>query len=193
MPTNRANWTHPDLQSLAGLFFEDATQLGEFTEVPVEKLPSPFRELLGHTLHMTVTVENYHQSPVNVEVLDKRITDTHYARKILLRRQSDNQVVQFGIVRLNKSALSEEVRREIESETTPLGRVLIERDVMRNVKLMSTWEIRPGKELQDAFSCNDEICYGRTALIYTDGFPCVELLEIVSNHRSAGDSNSQAV
>ena len=35
MPTDRTNWTHPDLQSLTGLFFDDASQLGDFTEVPV--------------------------------------------------------------------------------------------------------------------------------------------------------------
>ena len=179
MPTNRANWAHPDLQSLAGLFFDDASRLGDFTELPVEELPSPYRELLGHTHHMTVTVENYHDSPVDVQVLEKHITDNHYSRKILLRRQSDNQVVQFGIVRLNKAALSADVWHEIENEGTPLGRVLIEHNVMRNVKLMSTWRIKLGPELQDAFSTDADTCYGRTALIYTDGVPAVELLEIV--------------
>ena len=179
MPTNRANWTHPDLQSLAGLFFQDSKRLGQFTEIPVEELPSPYRELLGHTLHMTVTVENYHNSPVDVQVLDKHVTENHYSRKILLRRQSDNKVVQFGIVRLNKAALSDEVWHEIENEGAPLGRVLIEHNVMRHVKLMSTWQIKPGPELREAFSTDAETCYGRTALIYTDGVPAVELLEIV--------------
>jgi len=182
MPTNRANWTHPDLQSLVNLFFPDPTLLGEFLEIPVEQLPQPFRDLLGHTHHMTVTVENFHGSPVAVEVLDKQVTEMHYSRKILLRRQSDNRVVQFGIVRLNRSALSKEVREEIESEAIPLGRVLIQREVMRNVKLMSTWEIKPGPALKAVFDpLGDELCYGRTALIYTDGVPCVELLEIVAD------------
>ena len=180
MPTNRANWTHPDLESLAGLFFDDCQKLGQFTEIPAESLPSPYRGLLGHTHHMTVTVENFHHSPVNVEVLEKQVTDNHYARKILLRRQTDQRVVQFGIVRLNKTALSETVRAEIESENVPLGRVLIDHDVMRNVKLMSTWKILPGPALKEAFSDESlEICFGRTALIYTDGIPAVELLEIV--------------
>ncbi len=180
MPTNRANWTHPDLESLAGLFFADSRKLGQFTEVPAESLPVPYRELLGHTHHMTVTVENFHDSPVDVEVQEKQVTDNHYSRKILLRRQSDKAVVQFGIVRLNKNALSETVRTEIESEQIPLGRVLINHDVMRTVKLMSTWKIIPGDALKEAFSNEAlEICYGRTALIYTDGLPCVELLEIV--------------
>ena len=188
MPTNRANWTHPDLQSLVGLFFDDASELGDFTEIPVEQLPSPYRQLLGHTLHMTVTVENYHGSPVDVEVLQKKITDSHYSRKILLRTHENNQVVQFGIVRLNKTALSDEVRNEIESEAIPLGRVLIEHDVMRHVKLMSTWKIIPGPELKAVFPGEPVVCFGRTALIYTDGIPAVELLEIVFDpNASLGD------
>ncbi len=179
MSTNRANWSHPDLQSLVDLFFNDAAQLGQFTELPAEQLPAPYRELLGHTHHMTVTVENYHQSPVDVRVLEKQVTPQHYSRKILLERQSDQRVVQFGIVRLNKMALTEIVRNEIESETIPLGRVLINHDVMRTVKLMSTWKIQPGTALTEAFGTTFDLCFGRTALIYTDGIPAVELLEIV--------------
>ena len=179
MPTNRANWTHPDLQSLIRLFFEDPRQLGEFIEVPVEELPNPYRQLLGHTHHMTVTVENFHDSPVDVQVLKTHVTKNHYAREILLRRQSDQQVVQFGIVRLNRNSLNDPAWAEIENQSKPLGRVLIEQDVMRTVKLMSTWKIQAGPALQQAFSTPAATCYGRTALIYTDGVPAVELLEIV--------------
>ena len=179
MPTNRANWTHPDLHSLTQLFFDDVTKLGQFQEIPVEALPSPYQALLAHTYHMTVTVENFHESPVDVEVLEKQITDNHYARKILLRRQSDRAVVQYGIVRLNRAAFAGEVWQKIESEKVPLGRILIEHDVMRHVKLMSTWEITPGPELTQAFALDIKHCYGRTALIYTNSIPAVELLEIV--------------
>ena len=179
MPTNRANWTHPDLHSLTQLFFDDVSKLGQFREIPVEELPSPYQELLGHTYHMTVTVENFHDSPVDVEVLEKQITENHYARKILLRRQSDQAVVQYGIVRLNRAAFAGEVWQKIESEKVPLGRILIEHDVMRHVKLMSTWEIIPGPELIESFALDVKHCYGRTALIYTNSIPAVELLEIV--------------
>ena len=71
------------------------------------------------------------------------------------------------------------VWQKIESENVPLGRILIEHDVMRHVKLMSTWEITPGTELTQAFALDITHCYGRTALIYTNSIPAVELLEIV--------------
>ncbi len=179
MPVNRAQWSHPDLQSLTGLFFENCGELGTFDEIQAESLPQPYRKLLAHTDHMTVSMEKHHQSPVDVEVLATRTTDNHYSRKILLRRRSDKAIVQFGIVRLNTTFLDENVRQEIESKQIPLGRILIEYDVMRHVKLMTLWEIKPTAALKKAFK-NDKlnVCYGRTALIYTNGIPAVELLEI---------------
>ncbi len=179
MPVNRAEWTHPDLQSLAGLFYENAAELGAFQEIQAEEMPQPYRKLLAHTNHMTVSMENHHQSPVEVRVGRTRVTANHYARQIVLTRQSDGAVVQFGIVRLNTSLLRDDVRREIETEQIPLGRILIDRDVMRNVKLMSCWQIIAGPVLKEAFQNQQlDTCYGRTALIYTDGVPAVELLEI---------------
>lgn len=181
MPTNRAEWTHPDLQTLVELFFSDPAELGTFTEIQAEKLQQPWSKLLAHTQHMTVTVENFHGAPVDVVVLDKLATSTHYARKIVLRRQTDQKVVQFGIVRIGRASLPDEVMKQIESEQVPLGRVLIDHKVMRTVKLMTLWQITPGPALRNAFEDLElSECFGRTALIYANGIPAVELLEIVN-------------
>ena len=173
----------PDLNTLVSLFFPQPGELGEFEETSAEALPPAMHRLLAHHGHMTETVEAYHRCPVTVEVLSRRREDTHYARKILLRRSTDQAVVQFGIVRLDLRHLSEPVRREIESEKIPLGRVLINHHVMREVELSQLWKIQPGPELQRHFSLPpNEPCYGRTALIWCNGEPAVELLEIVIGH-----------
>ena len=171
----------PELAALVGLFYDKLGDLGAFTEVDEASLPEPYRTLLAHDAHMTVTVEAHHGCKVDVEVLQTDRTETHYSRKILLRRQSDGEVVQFGLVRLNVAFLGEEVRREIESEQTPLGRVLIEHNVLRNVRLLSLWKTQPAAELCQLFNLDKPTdCYGRTALIYCNGVPAVELLEIVT-------------
>ncbi len=172
-------WATPDLQSLVDLFYEDASVVGKFEEVNGAEMPEPYRELLAHSSHMTVTVERFHNSTVDVEVVEAKKTANHYSRKILLKRQTDGHVVQFGIVRLNTSFLSETVRSEIESEQTPLGRILISHNVLRTVKLLSLWKIDTGSDLKKYFHDDLKTCYGRTALIYCDGVPAVELLEIV--------------
>lgn len=170
----------PDLQDLVAIFFADLAEVGEFTPVAPNKIPQAYRDLLAHYSHMTVTVEHYHHSPVDVVVLDRQLTGQHYSRKILLTRQSDNRIVQFGIVRLDFDAVSEAVRSEIQREQTPLGRVLINHGVLREVELKQIYRIACGPELARHFGLDlgTEV-FGRTALIYCDGEPAVELLEIV--------------
>ena len=170
----------PDLQELAAIFFADLGELGQFTAVAPNKIPQAYRDLLAHYSHMTVTVEHYHHSPVDVVVLDRTSTGEHYSRKILLTRQSDGRVVQFGIVRLDFHAVSPAVREEIQSEQIPLGRVLIKHNVLREVELKQIYRIACGPELAKHFGLAEGTeVFGRTALIYCDGEPAVELLEIV--------------
>ena len=177
-PSRRAT---PELTALAELFYSSLDDLGDFSEVSEAELPDIPRKLLWHDAHMTVTVEAHHNSTVDVRVLDTHTTPTHYSRRISLTRQSDSRVVQFGIVRLNSTFLGEDVRAEIESEQTPLGRILIEHDVLRHVRPLSLWRIEPGTDLVATFGLDEaRTCYGRTALIYCNGLPAVELLEIVT-------------
>jgi hypothetical protein len=170
-----------ELDALIGLFFPARKPLGRFDEAPPEALPAVYRRLLAHEHHMTVTVESFHNSPVEVRVLAKRVTATHYARMILLARESDGAVVQFGIMRVNLDCLSPAVRHEIESQSAPLGRILIRHDVLRTIHLGLLWRVEPGPELCRWFGlAAPQETYGRTALIRTDGDPAVELLEIVA-------------
>src|SRR5262245_6985008 len=118
----------------------------DYEVVPGEEVPQPYRGLLVHEHHMTVTVEAHHGSRVNVWVLERRYDGHTYARKILLALQSTNRVVQFGIARINLDLTSPEVREAILAARTPLGRVLIEHDVMRRIQPQAFLKIRPKPE-----------------------------------------------
>jgi chorismate-pyruvate lyase len=171
----------PALDHLAGLFYADLAQLGTFEEVLVENTPEPYRTLLAHHEHMTVAVERHHGSPVDVEVLTTSRDGDFYSRKIVLHRQSDGQVVLFGIPRVNLLLMGDDVRREILEQHTPLGRVLIEHNVMREVQLASLYRVEPGPELCRLLGLpSPRTTYGRTAFIYLDGYLAIELLEIVA-------------
>lgn len=171
----------PDLQSLVDLFYNDPDQLGRLTQVGTTDMPLPYQTLLAHQNHMTVTVEHFHHSPVAVRVLATRLSEHHYARKILLSRESDGQVVQFGIVRLDFRYLSTAVRAAIESQGAPLGRILIEHNVLREVHLARLWRVAAGADLAGLFGIPPgTITYGRTAIIDCNAEPAVELLEIVA-------------
>jgi chorismate-pyruvate lyase len=167
-------------EEMIAIYYEDAMELGSFRRVTSEQVPELYRNLLNHTNHMTVTVESYHASPVDVEVLRSDFVDGHYRREILLKTQSKGLVVQYGIVQLNTKYLSEGPRREILSHKKPLGRVLIEHNVMREIELFALLEVHCGRVLARAFDVPEgTVTYGRTALLHCDNDPAIELLEIV--------------
>jgi chorismate-pyruvate lyase len=171
----------PELDKLIGLFYSSPDELAEFEEVSREDAPPVYRALLHHEHHMTVTVENFHGCPVDVRVLQVRQDGPHYARKSLLTRKRDGEVVQAGIMRLNFQYVSEQIRHDIESQKIPLGHILIQHNVLRVIHLDQLWRVRPGPDLCRLFEMGPkEITYGRTAVIDCNGEPAVELLEIVT-------------
>lgn len=169
----------PDTETLIHLFYDTVAALGQFERLG--EVAAPYAELLDQHEHMTVTIERFHGCNVDVDVLEVREADDEYARKILLRRQSDRAVVQFGIVRLRLGFLPPPVRELIRSQQTPLGRLLIQHNVMRQVELVQLWQIKPAEELCGYFGCDPSATtYGRTALIHVGDQSAVELLEIVT-------------
>lgn len=197
----------PDLPTLARLFYPAegeavSPKLGRFTRVAVDDMPAGFRELLAHESHMTVTMERFHGSLVDVEVLDRSTAadGKHYSRKIRLRTRAAEpghrgRIVQFGIVRLNLDFLAADVRREVLAESTPLGRVLIDHGVLMKVRLIGLWRIEPGPDMCRALELDrPTTVYGRTAMIDFHRDPAIELLEISAplgeNQKSEGKSQN---
>jgi chorismate-pyruvate lyase len=170
-----------ELTELVGLFYSSAGELGHFERVLAEGMPKLYRGLLNHDQHMTVAMESFYGESVDVQVKKAKTSGEQYARKILLTRRSDRRVVQFGIVRLNFAFLGAEVRREIESQSTPLGRILIRHNVMREIELLDLWRVTPGPDLCRLLGTSTQkTTYGRTAIIHCNGDAAVELLEIAA-------------
>jgi chorismate-pyruvate lyase len=171
----------PNLDVLVSLFYARPDDLGQFEAVTDHQTPAVYRQLLAHEHHMTVTVEAFHGCAVDVHVLEVRRDRGRYCRRILLRRQSDGCVVQFGIVRLDVELLEAPVRQRIIAQEAPLGRILIEHNVLREIELHQIFRIQCGQELAQSFGVPlGTTTYGRTALIYCNREPAVELLEIVA-------------
>jgi chorismate-pyruvate lyase len=170
----------PDLAALLRQFpsHDDIRSL-EF--VPETELPSPYRQLLAHHLHMTVTVEAHYGSPVDVRVLEDRLDGDIYARKILLTLQNSGKIVQYGLVRIRLDFVSPEVREEITSRKTPLGRILIEHNVLRTIIPVAYLRVMPGPAMMQWFGCDAATpAYGRAAVITCDDQPAIEVVEIVA-------------
>jgi chorismate-pyruvate lyase len=171
--------TGPDPRQLFALF-PQADDAPLMERIRPDEVPPPYDRLLVHTHHMTVTVEKHHGDRVNVRILDRRHEGDSYARKILLALQGSGRVVQFGLVRVNFRYCTAKVRDEIVAGQTPLGRVLIQNNVLRRIEPTSFLRVTPGPAMMGWFGLTaPQTTYGRTGYIYCDGQPAVEVLEIV--------------
>lgn len=161
--------------------FGPAADRPDAEPVPAAELPQPYRGLLDHTHHMTVTVEAYHGCPVDVRVLDRAHRGDDYARRILLTRRRDGAVVQFGLVRIDLAALPPAVKAEIVAGQTPLGRVLIQHDVLRTVRPTAFLRVTPTPAMCDQLGLTDAVpLYGRLGVLTVNGKPAIRVCEILA-------------
>jgi chorismate-pyruvate lyase len=167
------------LANLYALF--PASPLPEVQAIAGAEVPEPYRRLLVHTQHMTVTVEQFYGELVNVDVDSSTQVGSQYARKIYLRLQHSLAVVQFGIVAIYLDCLAPQVRAEILAGQTPLGRVLIQHNVMREVQSAGYFRVVLNQELAERMNvAPGTISYGRLGIITTDGHPAIRVAEILT-------------
>jgi hypothetical protein len=173
--------TAPTFDHLYRLF-PDSPDRPDAVEVSAGELPEPYYKLLVHTHHMTVTVEEFYGSPVDVRVLNCRRSGNEYSRKILLTlKNNPQQVVQFGLVRINLGVCPEPVRNAIVEGQTPLGRVLIQNDMLRRIEPVAFLRVALSAKMADWFGvAPGTATYGRLGVIYTGDRPAVEVLEILA-------------
>jgi chorismate-pyruvate lyase len=170
----------PDVRGLFALFPLSGF-LARFETVAANQIPPPYYGLLVHEHHMTVTVEAFHHEKVNVKILEQQRGVNTYARKILLVTEKTGRIVQFGLVRIHLQYCSAAVREEILSGRTPLGRILIQHNVMRRIEPTTFLRVVPGPAMMEWFGLAEpRPTYGRQAIIHCDDKPAIELLEIVA-------------
>ena len=152
----------------------------EAEHVPASLVPEPYKAMLVHDRHMTITMEHYHGCPVDVHVID-RTTDAQgiYGRKIILTKEGTDVPIQFGIVRFDFQYVTDAVRDQILSEQIPLGRVLINHNVLRHIDLGAILHVTAGPRLARYLRMEEgQETYGRLATIFCNKRPAVDLFEI---------------
>ncbi|MEI8020768.1 MAG: hypothetical protein WCH39_21370 [Schlesneria sp.] len=170
---------HDELHSLTKLFPGSESLFLRAEHIPSALTPEPYKTMLAHDHHMTVAMETYHQCSVDVRVLDSRLDGNEYARKILLLKHGTDIPVQFGFVRFHLEYVTESVREQIIAEQIPLGRILINHNVLRHIDLGAILELTAGRELARQLQMPvGAITYGRLATIFCNRQPAVDLLEI---------------
>ncbi|QDT37448.1 hypothetical protein [Stratiformator vulcanicus] len=168
-----------ELDAMIGMFADSGELIRHAEHVPAAMVPENYRCLLAHDEHMTVAMEAKHESTVDVNVIRERLEGDVYYREITLTKTGTDKVVQYGLVKFDFSWVGDDVRKEILSKETPLGRVLIRHNVLRHVDLGALLRVEIGPRLASLLECEvGREVYGRLATIFCDGKPAVDLLEI---------------
>ena len=89
-------------------------------------------------------------------------------------------MVQFGLVRIWLRFCSPPVRAAILAGNTPLGRILIEHNVLRRIAPIGFLRVCRRAEKWFGPVAGRHITYGRLGVIYFDEQPAIEVLEIVA-------------
>lgn len=162
--------------------FADEGDLERFTPIDGAAVPQPFKRLLVHGQHMTVTLEDHHGGPVHLNVHDSLIGDDEYARKITLHATPDGPPILLGIMTFNFRYCSAATREEIVGGRTPLGRILIEHDVLRHLTPGPYFAVSrgPARLLGLELDLPDD-CHARLARINCNGGQAVRVLEIITS------------
>ena len=170
------------LGELCKPFIRDSAFSPYCVEVQPVRIPTIVRRLLAHREHMTEVLQAHHGKAVEVQVLDFQLDGDHYSRKITLTPGHDERIIECGIVRMDFRFMPPEAREEILARHTPLGAVLIRHNILRWIEPLWFVQLPPGSDVMKLFGiATDKPAWGRLAVIYCNGEPAIELLEIVLN------------
>ncbi|MSR31223.1 MAG: hypothetical protein EXR99_06910 [Gemmataceae bacterium] len=149
--------------------------------VSPQEMPEPFKNLLDHEDHMTVTMEANYGELMEIQVLKESQGANTYARMLRLNGEKTKRTVLFGAMRVRLDFLPQLVRQEILAKKTPLGRILIKHHVMRKLELVQLLKLELGEEQRHWFgSIPPGPIYGRVAIIHCHGLPAIELFEVAA-------------
>lgn len=150
-------------------------------EVSPDEVPAPFHQLLVHDNHMTVTLEEHFHDRVAVRPYRVQQVGDLYGRKLDLLLEKTGQVVMTGAMLFNLSLVEPAVGDDIIAQKSPLGRILIEANILRRVSSGRFLSFEAKDPLAQRFGLEPpKPAYGRLATIFCDEQPAVDLLEIVT-------------
>jgi len=170
------------LAHLADGLGDGALDWSPHVEVQAADVPEPQKDLLVHELHMTVVLERFWKKPVVLEVLRSATSDTTYRREILLRAGTGGPVIEYGLVRMRRDAFSTGAWGEIQTESAPLGEIMIRHDVLRRIEPLRyvRFDLLPNRRPAAGFDASVRRAFGRVGIIHCNGLEAIELLEVVA-------------
>ena len=149
--------------------------------IAAEEMPDPFRTLLVHEKHMTLTLTAHYGAFLELHVKEMHYEENLYSRKIQLSIPRNDALVEYGLVRLDLRYIPEPVWKEIFQQRTPLGEILLRHNILQRVQPRWYFRLNPGCSILQWLKADlPEPVFGRLGTIFCNGQPAVEVMEVVT-------------
>ena len=155
--------------------------LSDFSFLPGEEVPYPYRSLLVHANDMTPTLAAFHHSKLYLEVHGYESNEAFVMRLVTLHAAASEVPVEYGAIAIQLGGLPEEVRAEVIAGNKPLGGVLGEYGVVHHGSPCAYFSVPADDHIAGALNQRPgEILYGRcNQLIDRDGMVFADIVEIL--------------
>ncbi len=153
--------------------------------IEADAIPQPYRSLLAHDSDMTSTLERFHGGAVVLRPLETRRDRDAFLRRVLLVREADGRIVEFGAIRIVLERFDEAAQRQILESRQPLGAIIRDAGMACRCRPSGFFSIRPGAELRGLLGLDGaERLYGRRNVLMDDGERTLaEVVEVLPPQR----------
>lgn len=154
----------------------------QLRSVDAADIPQPARDLLVHENDMTSTLEAFAGQRLSLRVLHKRVDGDRLLREVVLYGDDDGRAVEYGAIRIHLGCIVEdEVRRQIEAGTRPLGGILKAHGIEHRCQPTSFIGLDADDVSRRALGFDgDHVLYGRHTLLHgPNERPLAEVTEIL--------------
>jgi chorismate-pyruvate lyase len=115
---------HYLLYPLNEFYARASLPLPEAMEIGGEEMPKPYRSLLVHASDMTPTLEGFYKQGIHVRILKRHLSESVYARQVVLALDGDERPVEFGAIQIYLEHFPSKAREFILEAKRPLGAIL---------------------------------------------------------------------
>ena len=163
-------------------FYEkEGIALPDFTFIPGEEVPYPYRSLLVHSNDMTPTLAAFHHSKLYLEVHEHESSDAFVMRLVTLHAASSDVPVEYGAIAIQLSGLPDEMQAQVRAGRKPLGALLGEFAIEHYGSPSSYFSVPADERIAKSLHQRPgEILYGRcNQLLDRDGIVFADIVEIL--------------
>jgi chorismate-pyruvate lyase len=161
--------------------------LPRITELEEQVTPQPYRKLLAHSLDMTPTLENFYGGQVALQVISREVEPHTYSREVVLTLGSDEQPIEYGVIRIRLDRFKDRARARVLAEEAPLGNILQAEGIAHSSSPRAFFKVESDGHITNLLRLNGPCpLYGRRNVLL-DGArhllaEVIEILAPVRNH-----------